>query len=331
MPRSHRIVALLLAAAGIAALLSACGGGTATGGSGTETGTATGPATSTPPGGVGGAGHADASPIPVVAATNVWGDIAAQIGGGRVRVTSLIHDLGQDPHEFEPSGRDQLAVSRAKVVIINGGGYDQFLDTMLGSLGRRPIVVTAFDVASGLASVDPDNEHLWFNLDAVAAVAQAIGRAFTEVDPAARATFAGATTDFVASLAPARQQLARIARADAHVPVAVTEPLPLYLTAAAGLDNVMPASFTKAVEEGIDVAPSDMAGVLALFSQRRVKLLLYNEQTISAQTQQVLRAAADHDVPVLPVSEILPPGEHYQQWVGALAGSMSKLLGGAAA
>lgn len=316
MLRPHRRAAFVGAALGVMSLLAACAAG--------------GPSAATGSRADGGApGTMKSGPISVVASTNVWGDIAAQLGGSRVRVTSLIHGPGQDPHEFEPSGRDELALSRAEVVIVNGGGYDSFMDRMLDALGNRPIVVTAVEAASGVPSVEPDNEHVWFDLDAVAAVAEAIDHAFAEVDPADRAEFADATATFVRSLSAARAELAGIAQTYAHTPVAVTEPLPLYLTAAAGLDNVMPAAFTDATEEGIDVAPSDMADVLGMFSQRRVKLLLYNEQTTSAQTQQVLRAADRNGVPVVPVTEVLPVGQHYQQWMGGIVRSMARLLGGA--
>ena len=65
-----------------------------------------------------------AEPITVVASTNVWGDLAAGVGGDKVTVTSISNDPSQDPHEYQASGQNQLALSKAKVVIENGGGYD---------------------------------------------------------------------------------------------------------------------------------------------------------------------------------------------------------------
>jgi zinc/manganese transport system substrate-binding protein len=316
MVRFVRLTALF----GAVSVLAACGAGS--GGPGATAGAdAPGAASSSST-----ASGSGGEPIAVVASTNVWGDIAAQIGGSRVTVTSLIHDLSQDAHSFEPSGRDELAVARAKVVIVNGGGYDDFLDQMLHAVSPRPTVVDAVTVASAAVRIDPDNEHIWFDLEAVGAVAQAIERALTQADPAGRADFESGEAKFISGLAPIRQALDRIAQRDRQAPITVTEPLPLYLTAAAGLKNVMPASFSDAVEEGIDVAPSEMAGVLTLFTDHRVRLLVYNEQSTSAQTTQVLAAAKSNGIPVLSLTEIIPAGEHYQQWMAGIVESLGTML-----
>ncbi|HYP73588.1 MAG TPA: zinc ABC transporter substrate-binding protein, partial [Microbacterium sp.] len=73
--------------------------------------------------------------IAVVASTNVYGDIAAAIGGDLVDVTSIIDSVAQDPHSYEASARDQLTVSRADLIIENGGGYDAFMDTLIEGAG----------------------------------------------------------------------------------------------------------------------------------------------------------------------------------------------------
>lgn len=269
--------------------------------------------------------------LSVVASTNVWGDIAAQIGGDHVTVTSLIDDPSQDPHTFQPSGRDELAVSRASVVIVNGGGYDDFLVQMLASVGKSATVITATTVAAKLASFDPDNEHLWLNVDAVRAVADAIADAFAARDPATASAIQANAKAFDSSLDPLRATMSTIASRYSGTPVAVTEPLPDYLLHTAGLANVTPPSFTEAMEEGVDVSPSDLATVLALFSEHRVKLLVYNEQSASGQAQQVLAAAHKNQVPVMSITELLPSGEHYQQWIADMVHTLRRLLGGEAA
>jgi zinc/manganese transport system substrate-binding protein len=261
--------------------------------------------------------------IRVVASTNVWGDIAAAVGGDHVDVTSLITDASQDPHEFEPSGRDELAVSHADVVVVNGGGYDDFLDRMVHALGTQPTVIAATAAAADVSSVHSDNEHLWFDLDAVRSVADAIADTYSTIDPAHATDFHSAASAFDDSLTPVRDAIAAVRTAHAGTSVAVTEPLPLYLIEAAGLDNVTPADFSEAIEEGIDVSPSELSEVLALFTEHRVKLLVYNDQSVSGQTEQVLAAAQRSDIAVLPVGETLPEGQHYQQWMGGIVGTLA--------
>lgn len=288
--------------------------------------------------------------VPIVASTSVWGDIARQIGGDHVSVTSLIGDPSQDPHEFQPTSRDELAVSRAAVVIVNGGGYDDFLPQMVTAANDTATVITATEVAKPAladSGVDPDNEHIWFSLDAAGAVAKVIGATLAERDPAHRNEFDKNVQEFTASLDPVRAQLASIRQQHGGAPIVVTEPLPLYLTTAAGLKNITPEAFSEAMEEGIDVSPTDLADVLGLFSAgpdagsdaspgadtgsgavpaSAVRLLIVNEQTASAQSDQVQAAAEAAGVPVLALSETLPADLGYQAWMGQVATDLSARL-----
>src|SRR6185437_15579706 len=70
--------------------------------------------------------------LSVVASTNVYGDIARQIGGVHVDVTSILTSPDADPHLFEPGTANGLAVAEANVVIQNGAGYDAFMTKQIG-------------------------------------------------------------------------------------------------------------------------------------------------------------------------------------------------------
>ena len=99
--------------------------------------------------------------------------------------------------------------------------------------------------------------------------------------------------------------------------IAVTEPVPLYLTDAAGLVNKTPAEFSKAVEEGTDVPATVLNDTLALFTGHQVTALIYNEQTSSPETEQLQAAAKDNNIAVVPVTETLPAGNDYLSWMDA--------------
>lgn len=100
---------------------------------------------------------ADDRALSIVASTDVWGDIAAAVAGDRAQVTSIIDSPNKDPHEYEASARDQLALSRADIVIENGGGYDEFVHTMLDASGSDPVVINA--VALSDLPGAPEDEH----------------------------------------------------------------------------------------------------------------------------------------------------------------------------
>ena len=101
--------------------------------------------------------------VQVVASTNVYGDIAAAIGGDRVDVTSIISSTAQDPHSYEASAEDQLTISRAGLIIENGGGYDSFMDSLIDATGTEAPVITAVefshDYPGAEAHSDDDHDH----------------------------------------------------------------------------------------------------------------------------------------------------------------------------
>lgn len=266
--------------------------------------------------------------VKVVASTNVWGDLASSIGGDAVEVTSIITDPSADPHSYEASAQTQLALSKAALVIENGGGYDDFVDTMLGSLDTRPEVINAVDVSGKTA---PDggqlNEHVWYDFPTVVTVVEAIRDDLSSLDPAHADVYqanAARLTGHVKDLESSVATLEKSAGGDA---VAITEPVPLYLLDAAGLVNKTPEAFSAAIEEETDVAPTVLQEMLDLFSSHTVDVLVYNAQTTGPQTEQVLHAATRAGVPVVPVTETLPEGDTYVTWMQANIDAIAQALG----
>lgn len=267
--------------------------------------------------------------ISVVASTDVWGDIAQQVGGDRVDVTSIITDPAADPHSYEADAKVKLAISRAAVVVENGGGYDDFVDSLLRSVDNRPTVVDAVEVSGKQAGAGGDlNEHVWYDFPTVAKVASAIAAALGRSDPAGAATFTANATAFAAKLAPLENTERSVAAAHTGTGVAITEPVPLYLLQACGLADETPEAFSHAVEEGTDVSASVLRDTLALFSDRKVALLVYNAQTSGAETELVLKAARQAGVGIVPVTETLPEGKDYLGWMQDNVEAVRAALGG---
>ncbi|MFJ4280241.1 metal ABC transporter solute-binding protein, Zn/Mn family [Streptomyces massasporeus] len=266
--------------------------------------------------------------VAVVASTNVYGDIARRIGGDRVDVTSLISDPDQDPHSYEANPQNQLALSKAKIVIENGGGYDDFVDHMLkGGHNDSAEVINAVDVSGRTAPKGGElNEHVWYDFPTVAKVADRISTALAEADPGDAAAFEKNTAAFRAELKPLQAREAQIKKAHGGDAVAITEPVPLYMIEASGLVNRTPAEFSEAIEEGDDVSPRVLKESLALFSGKKVKALVYNEQTSGPQTEKAEAAAKAAGIPVVPVTETLPDGEDYLGWMAANLDALASAL-----
>lgn len=266
--------------------------------------------------GCAGASAAESRPgaVRVVAATDVWGDVVQRIGGAHVAVTSIIDDPAKDPHEYEAGVRDRLAVARADLVVENGGGYDAFMERLRSS-NRGVAVVSAAAVSGYAVSAATFNEHLWYDLPTVRRVAAAVAAVLQRRDPAHRADYAAALASFGRRLDALMREEDGVRRIASGRGVAVTEPVPLYLTTACGLVDRTPRAFSSAVEDGRDVPPAALQQELALLTQHRVALLAVNVQTAEPTTDQVVAAARAAGIPVVAFRETLPEGQDYPTWI----------------
>ena len=261
---------------------------------------------------------ADDGKIRVVASTNVYGDIASTIAGNAVEVTALMSDPAQDPHSFEASAQSQLAVSKADILIENGGGYDDFMDTLrTGSKNTKATVLNVVDLSDKKAAGGELNEHVWYDFPTVEKLTTALTDALSKADPAQKATFAKNAAAFSGKLAALQNREAELKAKYAGEGIAVTEPVPLYMLESSGLVNKTPEKFSAAIEAGTDVSPLVLQQTLALFSGHQVKLLAYNEQTSGPETERVMAAAKAAGIPVVPVTETLPKGKDYVGWMNA--------------
>ena len=279
--------------------------------------------------GCGSGGTVASSPgtITVVAAENFYGDIVRQIGGPFVSVTSVLDDPNADPHLFEPGTAVGAAVARAKVVIENGVGYDAWMDKLIAAASHPDVKVVT--IAQVLDVSDPAaNPHLWYDVPRLPEIAGAIGNALDSVDPAHSDYYKTLEERFVASLKPLDDAVSAIKADFAGAPVAYTEPVPGYLLAAAGLVVRTPEAFARAIEEGTDPTPQAVAEMQALFTDHGVKVLLYNAQATSPVTDRILQMAMQYAIPVVPVTETIPPGaKSFQDWQLSQVQALSKALG----
>jgi zinc/manganese transport system substrate-binding protein len=255
--------------------------------------------------------------VVAVASTDVWGDIASTVGGPRVQVTSFISSPGQDPHSFTASARDELAVSKADVVIENGGGYDDFMRQLVDAGHSHATVLDAVQISGlGHPSAAIVNEHVWYDLPTAEKVAHRVARAFTHADPAHAALYRRNAARFDSSVDVLIQREATMKRRLSGARIAVTEPVPHYMTDAIGTVDKTPAQFSAAVEEGGDVSVSTLDEMLTLLTHHQVAALVYNDQTTGPLTLQVTSAAKDAGVPAVAVTETLPDHTDYIGWMG---------------
>ena len=264
----------------------------------------------------------------VVAAESPWGAVAAAVGGDHVVVTSLLSAPGADPHEYQPTASAAAAVATARVVVMNGLGYDPYMSRMLaqGSAGPQRVVEAATVLGVSGSDVNP---HLWYNLARVPAVAAAIARNLIAVDPGHAADYRAGLSDFVSSLRPDLASLRAIRSAHPHAPVLVTERVADYLLAEAGLDIVSPESFARAVESGQSPSAAATASIDALVRPSRADALIVNSQVDTPATAAVRDRARSSGVPVVLMTEtVQPPALSFVAWQSRQIAALATALGG---
>jgi zinc/manganese transport system substrate-binding protein len=271
---------------------------------------------------------AGAAPVNVVASTNVWGDIAKQVGGGHVNVTSIMSDPNADPHQFEADAKTGAALSKAQFVIENGLGYDNFMDKLLtASPNPSRVILNAADV---MQISGPDaNPHIWYDIAKIPAVASGIADQLGKLDPGDAATFTANAKTVNDSLAPINTAIANIKAKYPGAPVGYTERVPGYLVQAAGLTLATPAAFAQSIEDGNDPSPADNAAMDAALTDKKIKVLLFNGQVTSPATDTVKQLAQKSGVPVVGVTETLPPTDKdFQDWQLRQINEITTALGG---
>ncbi len=264
--------------------------------------------------------------VPLVAAESVYGDVAQQIGGEHVAVTSLISNPSQDPHLFEASPAAARALSDAQIVIGNGADYDPWLDTLLQSSPKPGRVeISAAELIGRKAG---DNPHLWYDPATMPTVAKALAAALGKADPAHEADYKAALNTFLAALKPIDEKAAAMRGKYKGQPVTATEPVFELMTNAIGLIN-RNRRFQLAMMNDTEPSATDVAAFENDLKQHKVKALISNTQVSEALSQRIVATAQAAKVPVVGVTETLPPDKHFQDWVLSELQALDNALAGA--
>jgi zinc/manganese transport system substrate-binding protein len=269
--------------------------------------------------------------VQVAAAENVWGSIAAQLGGAHAHVTSVITNPATDPHEYEPTAIDARTLAGSQLVIVNGVGYDPWAPKLLAANpvhGR--IVLTVGDVVG----VKPGgNPHRWYSPANVRQVIAAIAADYAKLDPEDAAYFARRKAAFeTKGLAAYTAEIAAIRRRYAGVAVGASESIFAPLAQALGLRLLTPASFLNAISEGTDPTAADISTIDGQIAHRQIEVWVFNSQNSTPDVQRLTGLARANGIPVTTITETLAPAiATFQAWqvaqLRALRAALAKATG----
>jgi|688.fasta_scaffold09227_18 zinc/manganese transport system substrate-binding protein len=288
--------------------------------------------------------------LTIVSSTNVWGDIAKSVAGDGVRVISIIDSFGQDPHSYEASARDQLAVNEADIVVANGGGYDSFIDVLADAAGGFEILyaylpdehseeeataeestedghdhghenehseeeATAEESTEDGHDHGHENEHVWYDFHVVEDFATRLAEQLGTLDPDGATEYAENLVEFLGEMERLQDDVAMAGQNYQGYSVVSSEPVADYLIDALGFENVTPSEFSQAIEEETDLSPKVLLEVQELLKNKLVKLFVVNSQTGSSQIDSLVTLAKDNGIAVVEMSELLPEGISYSEWM----------------
>ena len=270
---------------------------------------------------------ASAAGIDVVAAENFYGDLARQVGGKYVTVTSILSNPDQDPHLFEADPSTARALKGAKVTIANGADYDPWMDKLLKA---DPAAGRAEIVAADLVGKKPgDNPHLWYDPATMSAVARELAAKLAAAEPAHKAEFEKNAAAFDASLKPLDAKVAAMKGKYAGQPVTASEPVFGYMAGLLGL-SMQNEAFQMAVMNDTEPSASDVAKFEDDLKGGKVKVLIYNSQADDQAVKRLVGIARDSRVPVVGVTETEPAGSTYQSWMTKQLDALDHALAGKA-
>ncbi|WP_108920969.1 metal ABC transporter solute-binding protein, Zn/Mn family [Mycobacterium montefiorense] len=262
----------------------------------------------------------------VVATINAWGSIAAQLGGDRVKETSIITNPNTDPHSYDPLAADARMVADAKVVVENGIGYDTWVDKMLVSDPNPNRAVVNVGDTVGVAA--GGNPHQWYSPGSVTKVADAITAAYKKADPSDSGYFDQRNQQFLnQGLSNYRSLIASIRAKYAGTPVGASESIFSPLSDALGLNLITPPEFLKAISEGTDPSPADKATIDHQIAAKSLKVYVLNTQNNTPDVQAQVDAATKQGIPVTTVTETLSPiNVSFQDWQSAQLSGLADAL-----
>ncbi|MBU6508480.1 MAG: zinc ABC transporter substrate-binding protein [Alphaproteobacteria bacterium] len=264
-----------------------------------------------------------AGPIPIVAAENFYGDVAQQIGGADVRVTSVLSNPDQDPHLFEASPSVARAISAARFVIYSGIDYDPWMAKLLGAArGSDRTVIVAAELVGKKTG---DNPHIWYDPNTMLTLAKVLADDLSAADSAHRSDYQARLVRFQQSMKPIQARVAALHERLAGTPVTATEPVFGYMFDALDM-QVRNQSFQLAVMNNTEPSASDVAAFESDLKTHKVKLLVYNSQASDPIAERMMKLAKASHVPVVGAAETEPPGKTYQHWMASELDAVDRAL-----
>ncbi|SEB61607.1 zinc ABC transporter substrate-binding protein [Paenibacillus sp. GP183] len=262
--------------------------------------------------------------IKITAAENFYGEAAKAVGGDRVEVTSVLNNPSVDPHDYEPTPDVARTVSNSKIIVLNGVGYDEWMEKLVNAdpaSKSKSVIKVADDVMGKKAG---DNPHVWYDPETMPKLANKIADELTKLDPSGDQNFHKNAQAYITSLDSIKAKIQKLKQSGAKI--AVSETIFDYMAAAMNL-TINNTKFGKAINDGNDPSPADIAQMQEDIKSKAVKLFVYDIQNTSPTVDNIVKMAKSSGVPIVEVTETEPEGKNYVKWMTDILDNIGKALG----
>ncbi len=231
---------------------------------------------------------AHAEPLKVIASFSILGDFVRNVGGDRVDVTTLVGP-DSDAHVYAPTPRDAKRIAEARLIVVNGFGFEGWLPRLVQSSGSKATVVTATDGITPLRRGSDADPHAWQAVDNAKVYVANIRVALSAADPAGSEQFRANGDAYLAKLGALDRE---VRSAVAQIPAARRKVISThnafgYFASAYGIEFVAPLGVSTESEP----SARDIAGIITQIKQARIPAVFLENvsdprliQRISAET-----------------------------------------------
>jgi zinc/manganese transport system substrate-binding protein len=204
---------------------------------------------------------------------------------------------------------------------MNGGGYDDFMTTLIQAADEVKIVQMAVPVAESTGESEThahthDNEHVWYDFDVVGEFSQNFVAALTDIRPESFTDVNKNFDNFKIELDNLKIRLEGLAGHSLGLGVVATEGVGNLMLEHAGFENLTPEALADAIEEETEVPPAALAKTETLIKNNLVAILITNAQVEDQVSERLRKLAEAEGVPVVQFSELIPEaGMNYFDWM----------------
>lgn len=247
-------------------------------------------------------GHAAEGKVDVVASFSILADMAERVGGERVAVAEIVGPDG-DAHVYEPTPADARAVTGADLVIVNGLGFEGWLERLIGAAEYQgPIVVASEGVAplsledeehARGAKVDEDHghgaadPHAWQSLANGKIYVANIAKALKAADPAGAATYDANAAAYLEEIAALDRQVRESISAlpAERRKIVTSHDAFAYLADAYGLEVLAP----QGVSTESEASAADVARLIRQIREQRIPAVFVESISDPRLIEQITR------------------------------------------